>query len=260
MTEPSDPRRATYRDARATRVLARIAAACARARSRDPSTVPLVAVSKTVAADGCGPRWRPASTPRREPRPGGRAKAPERPRRAWQLVGPLQSNKARRALEVFDVIQSVDSVDARASARPPRGRGPAGRAATRSSSRSTSTTTRPRPASRRPTCRRRARRAARAAATSRSRPDDGRPADVGPGGGALDVPRPARAVGAAPRPRGRPSGRTLSMGMTDDFEVAVEEGATIVRVGRALFGERPHAGRAARDSRGRRRTPQRLGS
>ncbi|MEP6639057.1 MAG: hypothetical protein ABJC39_06875, partial [Chloroflexota bacterium] len=35
-------------------------------------------------------------------------------------------------------------------------------------------------------------------------------------------------------------GRQLSMGMTDDFEVAVEEGATIVRVGRALFGERPH--------------------
>jgi pyridoxal phosphate enzyme (YggS family) len=30
----------------------------------------------------------------------------------------------------------------------------------------------------------------------------------------------------------------LSMGMTDDFEVAVEEGATMVRVGRALFGER----------------------
>jgi pyridoxal phosphate enzyme (YggS family) len=30
----------------------------------------------------------------------------------------------------------------------------------------------------------------------------------------------------------------LSMGMTDDFEVAVEEGATLVRIGRALFGER----------------------
>jgi PLP dependent protein len=28
------------------------------------------------------------------------------------------------------------------------------------------------------------------------------------------------------------------MGMTDDFEVAIEEGATIVRVGRALFGDR----------------------
>jgi pyridoxal phosphate enzyme (YggS family) len=33
----------------------------------------------------------------------------------------------------------------------------------------------------------------------------------------------------------------LSMGMSDDFEVAVEEGATIVRVGRALFGDRPAA-------------------
>jgi len=32
--------------------------------------------------------------------------------------------------------------------------------------------------------------------------------------------------------------RELSMGMTDDYEVAVEEGATLVRVGRALFGPR----------------------
>jgi len=30
----------------------------------------------------------------------------------------------------------------------------------------------------------------------------------------------------------------LSMGMTNDFELAIEEGATIVRVGRAIFGER----------------------
>ena len=28
--------------------------------------------------------------------------------------------------------------------------------------------------------------------------------------------------------------------MSDDYPIAVEEGATIVRVGRALFGERPH--------------------
>jgi len=32
--------------------------------------------------------------------------------------------------------------------------------------------------------------------------------------------------------------RELSMGMTDDFMVAIEEGATLVRVGRAIFGER----------------------
>lgn len=33
-------------------------------------------------------------------------------------------------------------------------------------------------------------------------------------------------------------GGGLSMGMSDDFEIALEEGATVVRVGRALFGER----------------------
>lgn len=33
----------------------------------------------------------------------------------------------------------------------------------------------------------------------------------------------------------------LSMGMTDDFEVAIEEGATIVRIGRAIMGPRPLA-------------------
>ena len=32
--------------------------------------------------------------------------------------------------------------------------------------------------------------------------------------------------------------RELSMGMSHDFEVAVEEGATLVRVGTAIFGER----------------------
>jgi hypothetical protein len=31
----------------------------------------------------------------------------------------------------------------------------------------------------------------------------------------------------------------LSMGMTQDFSIAVEEGATLVRVGTAIFGERP---------------------
>jgi pyridoxal phosphate enzyme (YggS family) len=33
--------------------------------------------------------------------------------------------------------------------------------------------------------------------------------------------------------------RELSMGMSDDFEAAIEEGATMVRVGRAIFGDRP---------------------
>jgi pyridoxal phosphate enzyme (YggS family) len=35
------------------------------------------------------------------------------------------------------------------------------------------------------------------------------------------------------------SGRELSMGMSNDFEIAIEEGSTIVRLGTILFGERP---------------------
>jgi uncharacterized pyridoxal phosphate-containing UPF0001 family protein len=40
---------------------------------------------------------------------------------------------------------------------------------------------------------------------------------------------------------GTPDGmlRELSMGMSGDFEVAIEEGATMVRVGTAIFGSRP---------------------
>ena len=38
--------------------------------------------------------------------------------------------------------------------------------------------------------------------------------------------------------RDHPGVEQLSMGMTDDFEVAIEEGSSIIRVGRAIFGER----------------------
>ncbi|HOP35210.1 MAG TPA: YggS family pyridoxal phosphate-dependent enzyme [Syntrophales bacterium] len=53
--------------------------------------------------------------------------------------------------------------------------------------------------------------------------------------------RALREMGERVRESGIPgvSMEELSMGMTQDYEVAVEEGATIVRVGRALFGERP---------------------
>jgi uncharacterized pyridoxal phosphate-containing UPF0001 family protein len=47
-----------------------------------------------------------------------------------------------------------------------------------------------------------------------------------------------RALSERLRGRWPALGPELSMGMSDDFEVAIEEGATIVRVGRALFGER----------------------
>ena len=41
------------------------------------------------------------------------------------------------------------------------------------------------------------------------------------------------------RAAGHPLGPELSMGMSADYEVAIEEGSTFVRVGRALFGARP---------------------
>jgi hypothetical protein len=62
-----------------------------------------------------------------------------------------------------------------------------------------------------------------------ARPEDARPTFVA-----------LRELAARLRSRDDRLGPDLSMGMTDDFEVAVEEGATIVRIGRALFGERPH--------------------
>jgi pyridoxal phosphate enzyme (YggS family) len=43
---------------------------------------------------------------------------------------------------------------------------------------------------------------------------------------------------AARFPTSTATWRELSMGMTDDFEAAIAEGATLVRIGRALFGER----------------------
>ena len=69
--------------------------------------------------------------------------------------------------------------------------------------------------------------------------------------GLMTIPPPARSAEAA-RPyfarlremRDRLATQSgyalseLSMGMTDDFEVAIEEGATLVRIGRAIFGER----------------------
>ena len=54
-----------------------------------------------------------------------------------------------------------------------------------------------------------------------------------------------RALSERFRDRWPELGSELSMGMTEDFELAIEEGATIVRVGRALFGERPHPGSVA---------------
>jgi len=226
-----------YRAARDA-VLARIEAACARSR-REPGQVTLLAISKTVPTDrlrdavAAGLDWLGENRVQE-----GVAKAPEVPGASWHLVGPLQGNKARKAIEVFESIQSVDSVVL--AERLDRLAGEL------------------RPATRYPVL-------------LQVNVDDD-PAKAGFEPAALEstidglvgldhleiqglmtigrlAPEPEsarttfqrlRELSERLREAGAPIGVALSMGMTDDFEIAVEEGATIVRVGRALFGERPH--------------------
>jgi pyridoxal phosphate enzyme (YggS family) len=220
------------------RVLERIADACARA-GRDPSEVMLVAVSKTVPAHRLREAVAAGLTVLGENRvQEAEGKVGTVTGAVWHLVGPLQKNKARRALEIFGMIQSVDSVEL--AARLDRIAADA------------------RPATRVPVL--------------LEVNVDGDPAKTGFAAvelertlnTILDLPRldvrglmtigrlVERADEARPtfaglrelsgglRARDDRLGADLSMGMTDDFEVAVEEGATIVRIGRALFGERPH--------------------
>ena len=56
-------------------------------------------------------------------------------------------------------------------------------------------------------------------------------------------PEDVRPVFAALRRQAERLGLSvLSMGMTNDYAVAIEEGSTMVRIGRAIFGDRPEAG------------------
>lgn len=217
-------------------VLQRIADACSVA-GRDPAEVTLVAVSKTVPPERLRAAVVSGLTTLGENRVQEAAdKVPVLPGVTWHLVGPLQSNKARKAVELFDVIQSVDSVDL--GLRLDRLVGEV------------------RPGTRLPVL------------LQVNVDDDPAKAgfEVGELASAIDAlamcerldvrglmtigrlvaepeaARPTfrhlREVGEGLRAGGQPIGPELSMGMSDDYPIAVEEGATIVRVGRALFGER----------------------
>ena len=147
----------------------------------------------------------------------------------WHMVGHLQTNKAKAALELFDVIQSVDSLRlaealSQRAQRPlpillevnvggeatkygfaPEEVPPAAEAIARLSNLEV--------------------RGLMTVAPLTADPEDVRPV--------FHRLRQLRdALGL----------RELSMGMTDDFEVAIGEGATIVRIGRAIFGPRPQVG------------------
>jgi PLP dependent protein len=236
MTDPVS-RIARYRAAR-ERVLERIAAAAGRA-GRDPTAVTLVAVSKTVPAEAVRDAVAAGLTVLGENRVQEAAgKVPEAPGARWHLVGPLQSNKARRAVELFDVIESVDSVEL--AARLDR------------------IVSEVRPGSRYPILLQVnvdrdpakagfAPEALGDAVVRIAELDALEIAGLMTIGRLVERPEEARSsfrslseTSARLREGGRGLGGALSMGMTDDYEIAVEEGATMVRIGRALFGERDH--------------------
>jgi len=98
--------------ARLQLVRAKIAAACAEAR-RDPATVTLVVVSKTFGEEAIAPVLVAGQRVFGENRvQEAKAKWPllkeQYPDLELHLVGPLQSNKAREAVALFDAIHSVD--------------------------------------------------------------------------------------------------------------------------------------------------------
>ena len=213
-------------------VKARIGRA-ARAAGRDPAAVTLLAVSKTHGAE----RVREAAAAGQrafgenyvqEALDKMAALAPEENEPEWHLIGPLQSNKTRLAAERFAWIQSVQSE--RIARRLSEGR-PAGLPALN-------------------------------VLIQVNASGEATKSGVAPEA-AVSL---ARSVGALPRLRlrglmtipepGAPRGRyrdiaslyeelkgefgfdTLSMGMSDDLELAIAEGATMVRVGTAIFGMR----------------------
>ena len=239
MTEPA-PGVAAFAAARAD-VLACIAAACERA-GRAPADVTLVAVSKTVEVDRLRDAVAAGLTLLGENRvQEGAAKAAEVPGARWQLIGPLQSNKVRRALEVYEAIQSVESVGLAERldrlAREIRGAGPDQRYPVLVQ---VNVDDDPAKAGFQPEALPEAldRLASLDALDIRGLMTIGRLVE------GAEAARPTfaalRELAGRLRAGGATLGPDLSMGMTDDFEVAIEEGATIVRVGRALFGERPH--------------------
>lgn len=151
----------------------------------------------------------------------------------WHLIGHLQSNKCREAAEAFDWVQSVDRlklVDALDQARP-AGRPPLNVLV-------------------------------QVNVDGEASKSGCAPADV-PALAAAVAAAPnlrLRGVMAIPEPHPDPARRrdsfrrlkalhdtlaavhpgvdTLSMGMSDDFEAAIAEGSTLVRIGTALFGPR----------------------
>ena len=205
-------------------------AAAARAAGRDPASVTLVAVSKTHGADrvrellDAGQRVFGENRVQEaeEKFPALKAAYPDL---ALHLIGPLQTNKAREAVALFDVIQSVDRERLAATLAKEMTR-----------------------AGRRPDC--------YIQVNTGEEPQKAGvlPAELDafvascrdthklPIAGLMCIPpvdeEPALHFGLLAKMAARNGLPTVSMGMSADYETAIRLGATHVRVGTALFGHR----------------------
>jgi pyridoxal phosphate enzyme (YggS family) len=210
-------------------VRARIGAAAERA-GRTPGDITLVGISKTHPADAVAEAFAAGLHDFGENRVGEAAAKIDALRARgiaprWHLVGHLQRNKVAAALNLFDILHSVDSERLAEAISA---------AATRSVRVFIEVNV--------------------AGEAAKFGVAPGEAAGLAERIGALpnldllglmtvapqvDDPEDVRRVFRALRELRDALGlRELSMGMTDDFEVAVEEGSTLVRVGRAIFGAR----------------------
>src|SRR5208282_2230679 len=214
-------------------VRARIAAAARRA-GRSPASIRLVLASKTQPGDAIRAASRAGARDFGEnyvqEAIAKRAELADLTQNCWHLIGHLQTNKARTAARAFALIHSVDSVrlaEALGRAQP----SPLVRALIEVNL------------------------GAEASKTGVAADGVAAMLDAVRGmieiEGLMTIPPPA-ASAETTRPyfarlremRDRLAAQSglalseLSMGMSDDFEIAIEEGATIVRIGRAVFGER----------------------
>lgn len=154
----------------------------------------------------------------------------------WHLIGHLQTNKAKRAAQLFDAIHSVDSLRlAEDLARRAAAEGRTLRCyvEVRTTDESTKAGVAPEE-THALVDRMKPLATLRVAGLMTMGPLHGGPEGARSSFRAL---RRLRDEGIDRGVLGADAG--LSMGMSDDFEVAIEEGATIVRIGSALFGPRP---------------------
>jgi pyridoxal phosphate enzyme (YggS family) len=224
------------------RVRERITAAAARV-GRDPDSITLMAVSKTVDAErireGKAAGVRVFGENRVQEFEQKLSEPKDREGAEWHLIGHLQTNKARKAVEIFDAIDSLDSL--RLAEKLDQAAGACGKVLPVlieiNVGGEESKTGIPLDSPEldellraMPRFEHLEVRGLMAVPPFTPAPDGARPY--------FRLVRDLRdTIAASKFPRIQMD--LLSLGMSHDFEVAIEEGSTCVRVGSAIFGERP---------------------